>query len=159
GRRRDQDDLAPAIASWPTRPRARARPPRQLPLERPPHPDASPSARPRLLGVALFHPGVGVVVVAVALPEAELVMVEELEAAEPLGALPEVALRHEEAERVAVLELERLAVEGVGEKDVVVIEDRQRQVRGVALLGVGDNVADVRAELGELEDVLDRDAL
>ena len=35
-------------------------------------------------------------------------MVEELEAADPLGALPEVALRDEEAERLAVLELERL---------------------------------------------------
>src|SRR5262245_26174530 len=62
-----------------------------------------------LLAVALFLPGIGVVVVAVALPEAELVVVEELEAADPFGALPEVALRNQQAERVAMLGLERLA--------------------------------------------------
>ena len=39
----------------------------------------------RLLGEALFLPGVGVVVVAVALPEAQPVVVEELQAADPLG--------------------------------------------------------------------------
>ena len=41
--------------------------------------------------VALLLPVVGVVVVAVALPEARLVVVEELDATEPLRALPEVA--------------------------------------------------------------------
>ena len=105
-----------------------------------------------LLRVALFLPRVGVVVVAVALPEAKLVVVEELEPADPLRALPEIALRDQEPERVAVLELERLAVEGVREQDVVVIEDRQRQVRRVALLRVGDDVGRGRPDLGELED-------
>ena len=52
-------------------------------------------------------------------------MVEELEAADPLRALPEVALRDEQPERLAVLGLERLPVEGVGEQDVVVVEDRR----------------------------------
>ena len=80
----------------------------------------------RLLAEALFLPGVGVVVVAVALPEAELVVVEELQATDPLAALPEVALRDDQAQRIAVLRLERLAVERVGQDDVVVIEDRQR---------------------------------
>ena len=50
-------------------------------------------------------------------------MVEELEAANPLGALPEIALGDEQAERVAVLELQRLPVERVGQQDVVVVED------------------------------------
>ena len=75
-----------------------------------------------LLRVPLFLPGVGVVVVAVALPEAELVVVEELEAPDPLGALPEVALRDEEAERPAVLLLERLPVKRAGQQDIVVVE-------------------------------------
>ena len=100
-----------------------------------------------LLAVSLFLPGVGVVVVAVALPEAELVVVEELEAAQPLGALPEVALRDEQAQRVAVLGLELLAVERVGQQDVVVIEDRERQVGRVALLRVRDDVGRRRPEL------------
>src|SRR6266576_86592 len=85
-----------------------------------------------LFGEALFLPGVGVVVVAVALPETELVVVEELETADPLGALPEVALGNEEPERVAVLPLERLAAERVGQHDVVVVEDAERQVRRIA---------------------------
>src|SRR3954463_12239037 len=84
--------------------------------------------RPGSLREALFLPGVGVVVVAVALPEAELVVVEELQAADPFGALPEVALRDEEPQWVAMLQLERLAVVRVGQQDVVVVEDGQRQI-------------------------------
>src|SRR5215203_5128310 len=91
------------------------------------------------LGETLFLPGIGVVVVAVALPEAEAVGRRQLEAPDPLRALPEVALRDDEAERVAVLQLERLALEGVGEQDVVVVEDLERQVGRVALLRVPDN--------------------
>src|SRR3972149_3988854 len=68
-----------------------------------------------LVGVALLLPGIGDVVVAVALPEAAHVVVEELEAAQPLGALPEVALRDEQTERVAVLRVERPPVVRVGE--------------------------------------------
>src|SRR3982074_1185946 len=89
---------------------------------------------PGLLAVALFLPGIGVVVVAVALPEAEDVVVEELEAADPLRALPEVALRDEEPERPAMLRLEWSSVEGVGQQDVVIVEDGQWKVRRVALL-------------------------
>src|SRR5690606_17389063 len=87
-----------------------------------------------LLAEALFLPRVGIVVVAVALPEAEPVVRRELEAADPLGALPEVALGHDEPERPSVLELQRLALEGVREQHVVVIEDVERDVRGVPLL-------------------------
>src|ERR1035437_6753541 len=59
---------------------------------------------------ALFLPGVGLVVVAVALPEAPDVVVQELQLADPLGALPEVALRDHQPERVAVLRLQRPAL-------------------------------------------------
>src|SRR5690242_9981902 len=93
-----------------------------------------------LLAEAFFLPRIGVVVVAVALPEAELIVIEELETADPLGALPEIPLRYEQAERVTMFGLERLAVEGVGEEHVVVVEDLDRQVRGVALLGMTDDV-------------------
>ena len=55
--------------------------------------------------VPLFLPVVGVVVVAVALPEAGLIRGEELDPAEPLGALPEVARWDDEAQRPAVLRL------------------------------------------------------
>src|SRR5260221_6504127 len=89
---------------------------------------------------AFFFPGVRVVVIPVPLPEAELIVVEELEATDPLGALPEIALRYEEAERVAVLALERLAAEGVGQHDVVVIPDSEREAGRIALLRLGDGV-------------------
>src|SRR5581483_10410466 len=52
-----------------------------------------------------FAPGVGVVVVAVALPEAGLVDRRELDSAQPLGALPEVLARDDEAQRIAVLRM------------------------------------------------------
>ena len=83
---------------------------------------ATAASRSLALREALFLPRVGVVVVAVALPEPEDVVVEELEAADPLRALPEIALGDEQPERPAVLGLERLAVERVGQQDVVVVE-------------------------------------
>ena len=57
-----------------------------------------------------------------------------------------------------MLQLERRAAERVGEQDVVVIEDGQRDVGGVALLGVRDDVRRVRSDAGHLQDRLDRDA-
>jgi len=58
-----------------------------------------------------------------------------------------------------VLRRERLAGERVGEDDVVVVEDRERYVRRVALLGVLHDVPGGGARLREPEDLLDRDTL
>src|SRR5919199_5957250 len=57
----------------------------------------------QILAIALLPPGIAVVVVAVALPEPGPVAAEKLEAAHPLGALPEVQVRHEQAEWPTVL--------------------------------------------------------
>src|SRR5450756_392499 len=108
---------------------------------------------------ALFLPRVSVVVVAVALPEAADVVVQEFQPADPLRALPEVPLRHHEAERVAVVWLQRLALVAVRQQDVRVVEDLERHVRGVALLGVYEDVGRLGADLGHLQDRPDRDAL
>ena len=62
--------------------------------------------------------------VAVALPEAGLIRGEELDPAEPLGALPEVARWDDEAQRPAVLRLERLAVRLPRDQRLVVFERR-----------------------------------
>src|SRR5215210_298803 len=118
----------------------------------------APGATP-LVGEALLFPGVCVIVVAVPLPEAELVVIEELQAADPLRALPEVALGNDEPERVAMFGLERLTAEGVREHHVVVVEDAEREIRRIALLAVGDDMGGRRADLGEAKDLLDRDAL
>jgi hypothetical protein len=58
-----------------------------------------------------------------------------------------------------VLELEWLAVERVGQEHVIVVEDRERQVGGVALLGVGNHVRRRGPDRGHLEDGPDRHAL
>src|ERR671923_141062 len=60
-------------------------------------------------------PRIPAVVVAEPLPEAALVVVEQADAAYPLGALPQVQVRHKQARRRAVLRLERAAVEVVGD--------------------------------------------
>src|SRR5919205_4568782 len=64
----------------------------------------------QILAIALLPPGIAVVVVAVALPEAGPVAAEELEAAHPLGALPEVQVGHEQAQWPTVLRRDDLAV-------------------------------------------------
>src|ERR1044071_383057 len=61
-------------------------------------------------GIALFLPRIGVVVVAADLPVARLVIADEPHAGDPLGALPEVQVRHQAADRRAVLERQGLAV-------------------------------------------------
>src|SRR5205823_3215517 len=98
------------------------------------------------------------VVVAVALPEAGLVGRAQLEAAEPLRALPEVPARDDEAERPAVLGRERLAVGLVGDKGVLLLERLERHVRGEALLGVRDDEARMRLRLDELRELAPVDA-
>src|SRR5262249_60356889 len=60
--------------------------------------------------IPLFLPRITAVVVAVGLPEPGLVVVEELQPANPLGALPEVEVRDEQPGGTTVHRLERLAV-------------------------------------------------
>src|SRR4051812_11347603 len=62
-------------------------------------------------GIALLQPGVAVVVVPEALPEAGLVVRHQGERVHPLRALPEVQVRHQQAGGSTVLGCERLAVE------------------------------------------------
>ena len=64
--------------------------------------------------VAIFLPGVGVVVVAAEFPEAEVVAGGELDAPQPLWALPEIEVRHDEPNRSTVVQLERLALPTCG---------------------------------------------
>src|SRR3954451_5966611 len=52
--------------------------------------------------VALFEPRVAAVVIAKRLPEPGLILVDEAQATDPLRALPEVEVGHDEARRTAV---------------------------------------------------------
>src|SRR3954467_13552975 len=101
---------------------------------------ASPRTRRSVAPEALLAPRVAVHVVAVLLPEAGLVLADELERAEPLRRLPEVQVRDDEAGGVPVLGVERLAAEAVADDRVLDGRIRERRVRGVAVLGVRDEV-------------------
>src|SRR6266576_6405504 len=94
--------------------------------------------------VPLLLPVVGVVVVAVALPEAGLIRGEKFNPAQPLGALPEIARRDDEAQRPAVLGLERLAVRLPRDEGLLVFERLQRHVGREPLLGVCEHETGAR---------------
>src|SRR5687768_3352154 len=70
------------------------------------------SATALISPVALFTPGIPVVVVAQGFPEAGFVVTQEPQASDPLGALPEVQVRHEQARRATVLGLQGLTLVG-----------------------------------------------
>src|SRR3954454_334824 len=91
--------------------------------------------------VPLFLPGIAVVVVAVALPEAGRILLRELQATDPLRALPEVQVRHEQPRRPAVLGSQRLAS--------VFVHDPRLAARHLVERNVGrvDAVAPVDDEL------------
>src|SRR5690606_18425980 len=81
--------------------------------------------RPRREGsrgspVPLLLPGVAVEVVAVLLPEPGLVELLHREPVDPLRALPEVQVRHEQPGGAAVLRIERLPVVLVGDPRLAV---------------------------------------
>src|SRR5436190_69559 len=63
-----------------------------------------------LIVVALLAPGIAVIVIAAHFPEARLVEGGELDALDPLGTLPEIELRKNDAERPAMFAADRLAV-------------------------------------------------
>src|SRR3990170_4883534 len=107
-------------------------------------------ARTLLIGVALLDPGVGMDVVPAHLPEPALVVRRELEAAQPLRALPGVAPGHDDPEREPVLGREVLPAVCPRDEDVVVHHRLQRQVRGVAVLASGDDPLRLRLHPGPL---------
>src|SRR5690242_13124271 len=82
--------------------------------------------------VPLLEPRVAAVVVAVLLPEARLVAAQQGQAGDPLGALPEVEVRHEQPHRPAVLDRQRTAVVLPDHPGLAAGYVVDGQVRGVA---------------------------
>src|SRR5690349_7622530 len=93
----------------------------------------SAPARP----VALLGPRVAVVVVPVLLPEPGFVGLRHRDPADPLGALPEVQMRHEQSRRPTVFARERLAVVGVHDPRLPAGHVAERQVGRVAAVAPG----------------------
>src|SRR3954447_19072755 len=91
--------------------------------------------------VTLLFPGIAVVVVAIGLPEPGLVVVAQLEAADPLRALPEVQMWDQKPRRAAVLGLERLAPVLVGDPRPAAGQVLEWQVGRVAAVTPRGDVA------------------
>src|SRR5215467_12360670 len=68
--------------------------------------------------IPLLAPGIAAVVVAARLPIPRLVLRDEADAGEPLGALPEVEIGEERAHRRPVRTRDRVAVEAVRDERV-----------------------------------------
>src|SRR5690348_12844308 len=82
--------------------------------------------------VPLLAPRITVDVVAVRLPEARLLLLVEPDLLDPLGALPEIEMRHQHARRTAVLGRQGLAVVLVDDPRLAVHQVLERQVGRVA---------------------------
>src|SRR6476659_6271623 len=106
--------------------------------------------------VPLFFPRVTVVLVAVALPEARLVLGPQLDAADPLRALPEVEVRNEQPRGPAVLGVERFTPKLVRDPGFPLTEVLEREVRRVAAVTEREHVFGARVD--PVEQCVERDA-
>jgi hypothetical protein len=70
-------------------------------------------------------------------PRSRVVRIPQFQAAHPLGALPEVQVRHEQPGRPAVLSCQRLAVVGVSHPRLTAGQVRHRHVGRIAPVAVG----------------------
>src|SRR5438034_10760091 len=134
---------------------SRSRPaPRQIPSRRNGLPQSSVAGAQNdtrvRSGVALLFPRIAADVVTVLLPEARAVLRDELEATQPLGALPEVDVRHDQAAGAAVLGRQLLTTVLVGEEDVVAPQVAEEDVRRVTAVAVRDHRRRVRPRLDML---------
>src|SRR5262245_13108563 len=89
--------------------------------------------------VPLLQPRIAAVVVAVALPEALLVVIEQPQPGPPLGALPEVQVWYQQTGRTAVLGRQRPAVDLPDDPRPTVGDVGQRQVGRVAGVAEGEH--------------------
>src|SRR5256886_17249164 len=109
--------------------------------------------------VSLFLPRIAPHMVPVLLPKTGHVLFQELEAAHPLGALPEVEVRHEQAGGPAVLRGEPLPIVLQGDQVVRAVQVAERQVRRGSLLREDEAVPRVGPYARPLEQELHRNAL
>src|SRR5262249_30734446 len=107
--------------------------------------------------VALFLPWVTAVVIAERLPEAWLVVFDDAQPSNPLGALPEIQVGDEQARRAAVLRVERLPLIGVHDPGLAPRDVAKRQMRRIAAITERNHVTTANADT--CEQGIQRDAL
>src|SRR5262249_1623534 len=96
-----------------------------------PCPDVTSPASTSVVRVPLLPPWISVVVVSVALPEPWLVLIQQRQAAHPLGALPKIEVGDEQPGRATVFRRQIRAVEAERDPGLPVPKVTQRQVRRV----------------------------
>ena len=101
------------------------------PCGAPRQPRAARSGGASIPLIPLFAPWVAVVVIAELLPEAGGVLQHQVDAANPLGRLPEVQVRDQQSGRPAVLRGKFIASVLVGDPGFAVEQILQRQVGAV----------------------------
>src|SRR5690242_3470107 len=107
--------------------------------------------------VPLFQPRVSADVVAVRLPEARMLLFLQTDPTDPLRALPEVEVRDEKTDRAAVLGVQRLTVELVGNPGLAAGDVVEREVGRVA--AVGEDRRELRGRVDPIHEGVDRNAL
>src|SRR5207302_6969082 len=105
------------------------------------------------LPVALLEPGIGGVVVAVPLPEAEVVLSRHLDRLEPLRALPEVLAGDQGSQREAVLWGQLLAVVTPYHSGVVLAGDIERDAGAEPAGAVEDDERRLGPQPSPIEEV------
>src|SRR5262245_2230660 len=144
-----------AAGSRPTTPPCGSEPPGLLSADLPGQPRADPGRAVRLLlpGIALLGPDLADLVVAALLPETAPVVVQVLDAAHPLGALPRVQMRHHQPQRESVLGAQRLGVAPAGQDRVGGKEVGQPEVGAVPVLRPHHHVGGIRRRRDPFDDL------
>src|SRR3990172_417971 len=106
-------------------------------------------------GVSLLEPGVAPTVIAVPLPEPELLFVHESQSGYPLGGLPEVEVRDQQPGRGTMLGIQMGAVICVCDHGLPVQEILGGEVGGVGGVAVDGGVRLAGLDAGRSEELVD----
>src|SRR5690348_9218570 len=81
--------------------------------------------------IALLFPRIAAIMIAALFPKARAVLRDQFDALDPFRAFPEIELGHDRTHQAAMLVRQRLALPGMRQQHIVVVEIRERKVCGV----------------------------
>jgi hypothetical protein len=111
-----------------------------------------------LVAIAFFEPRVSPIVITTDFPEPSDIFSEKFNAADPFGAFPGVELRHNQAERPAVVRSEILTIKAMGEDNIVIDELLKCKIRRVSSVTMDHDVSSSRLETDQGKELLGFDA-
>src|SRR3954447_24775613 len=101
--------------------------------------------------IALLCPGIAAIMIAADFPEARRVLGQEFDRLNPFGALPEIQMRHHQPHRAAMFGRQWLTGPAMGEQCILGCKVVQREVGGVAVMGMQHDEARILARLAGRE--------